>query len=134
MNVADLEGVGQAFADKLAMAGVKTTDDLLAQGGTRTGRQKLADASGLSTERILEWVNRCDLYRIKGVGSEYSDLLESAGVDTVVELGRRNAANLVAAFQKTVADRPSIVRRVPGESEVAGWIDQAKGMSRMVEY
>lgn len=134
MNVVDMEGVGPAYAEKLVAAGCRTTDDLLAKGGTRAGRQQLAEATGLSTERILEWVNRADLYRIKGVGSEYSDLLETAGVDTVAELAHRNAANLVAAFAKTVQERPGIVRRTPTESEVAGWIEQAKSLPRAVEY
>lgn len=134
MNVVDVEGIGPVFAEKLVAAGCRTTDDLLAQGGSRAGRERLAAATGLTTSQILEWVNRADLYRIRGVGSEYSDLLEQAGVDTVVELGHRFAANLVAAFERSMAKRPSTVRRVPSESEVADWIEQAKALPRMVEY
>jgi predicted flap endonuclease-1-like 5' DNA nuclease len=134
MKIEDIEGVGPVFAAKLNAAAVQTTDDLLKSGGTRKGRQDLADATGLTTAQILEWVNRADLYRIKGVGSEFSDLLEMAGVDTVVELARRNAANLAAAFQKVLADHPDVVRRVPGESQAADWIEQAKGLPRVVEY
>jgi predicted flap endonuclease-1-like 5' DNA nuclease len=132
--IADIEGIGAVFAEKLQAAGVRTTDDLLEQGRTRSGRERLAAATGMTTERILEWVNRADLYRIKGVGSEYSDLLEASGVDTVVELAQRNAANLAAALEKTAADKPRIVRRVPSEKEVADWIDQAKGLPRLIDY
>jgi predicted flap endonuclease-1-like 5' DNA nuclease len=134
MNIADIEGIGPVFAEKLSSAGVRTTDDLLARGATRKGREELAAACGLTTQKILGWVNRADLYRIKGVGSEFSDLLEVAGVDTVAELARRNAANLHAAFQKALADRPNIVRRVPSESQLADWIEQAKALPRGVEY
>lgn len=134
MNVADIEGVGPVFAEKLAAAGVRTTDDLLASGATRKGREDLAQTSGLSHQQILDWVNRADLYRIKGIGSEFSDLLEMTGVDTVAELARRNAANLHAAFNKTLADRPNVVRRLPSESQVADWIEQAKALPRGVEY
>ena len=134
MNITDIEGIGPAFAEKLNAAGVKTTDDLLGRGATRKGRQELADQSGLTGAQILGWVNRADLYRIKGVGSEYSDLLELAGVDTVVELARRNAANLADTFQSVAAEKPNVVRRVPGQAVVAGWIEKAKKLPRIVEY
>ena len=134
LYLAEIEGIGEVYADKLGMVGVKTTDDLLAYGATRSGREKLAAATGLTPQRILEWVDRADLYRISGVGSEYSDLLETAGVDTVLELAQRNAAHLVTAFGKTVAEHPNIVRRIPTEEEVIDWIEQAKGLARAVEY
>ena len=134
MSIADIEGIGPVFAEKLNAAGVKTTDDLLERGATRKGRQELADQSGLTGAQILGWVNRADLYRIKGVGSEYSDLLELAGVDTVVELARRNAANLADTFQSVAAEKPNVVRRVPGQAVVAGWIEKAKKLPRIVEY
>ena len=134
MNIEDIEGIGPQFAAQLRDAGVNTTDALLAKGGTRKGRQDLADQTGLAAARILEWVNRADLYRIKGIGSEYSDLLEIAGVDTVAELAQRNATNLAAALAKTAQDTPNTVRRVPSESVVADWVEQAKGLPRAVEY
>jgi predicted flap endonuclease-1-like 5' DNA nuclease len=133
MKATDIEGVGPAYAGKLNSTGVKTTDELLARGATPKGREELAERSGLSAHQILEWVNRVDLYRIKGVGSEFSDLLEAAGVDTVVELSRRNAVNLASTFHKLVADR-KIVRRIPSERQIADWIEQAKGLPRVVAY
>jgi predicted flap endonuclease-1-like 5' DNA nuclease len=134
MKVADIEGVGTAFAQKLGAAGVNTVEGLLEKGGSRKGRSEIAAASGLSEHRILEWVNRADLYRIKGVGSEYSDLLEAAGVDTVAELARRNAANLTVALAEAGQKRSSAVRRPPSESMVTGWIEQAKKLPRAIEY
>lgn len=134
MKISDIEGIGPVFAEKLSAAGVRTVEGLLEMGGMRKGRQALADASGIAAAQILGWVNRADLYRIKGVGSEFSDLLEKAGVDTVAELVRRNAANLAAAFQKLLTERPNIVRRVPNEAQIAGWIEQAKALPRAVEY
>jgi predicted flap endonuclease-1-like 5' DNA nuclease len=133
MKATDIEGVGPAYAGKLNSTGVKTTDELLARGATPKGREELAERSGLSAHQILEWVNRVDLYRIKGVGSEFSDLLEAAGVDTVVELSRRNTVNLASTFHKLVADR-KIVRRIPSERQIADWIEQAKGLPRVVAY
>jgi len=94
----------------------------------------LADKTGLAQTQILEWVNRADLYRIKGVGSEYSDLLEKAGVDTVVELASRNAANLSKAIKDLVGKGTRIVRRIPSDREIASWITQAKKLPRAVEY
>jgi predicted flap endonuclease-1-like 5' DNA nuclease len=135
MKIADIEGIGPVWAKKLSDAGVKTTDALLKNGGTRKARQALADATGLAATQILEWVNRADLYRIKGIGSEYSDLLEKAGVDTVVELANRNAANLSKAIKDLIGKTGSrIVRRIPSDREIASWVTQAKKLPRAVEY
>jgi predicted flap endonuclease-1-like 5' DNA nuclease len=98
-KIVDLEGVGPIYAQKLKNAGISTTNTLLEIGASPRGRKQLAEKSGIDETLILQWVNHADLYRIKGVGSEYSDLLEAAGVDTVVELSNRNAANL---YQKLV--------------------------------
>ena len=133
MKIEDVEGIGPAYAAKLVKAGVKTTDALLARGGKPKGRDELEKATGISHSKILEWVNHVDLYRIDGIGSEYSDLLEEAGVDTVVELSKRVPANLAAKMDEINAKK-KIVRRVPGETVVKGWIDQAKKLPRIVEY
>ena len=89
---------------------------------------------GSTRDKILEWVNHLDLMRIKGVGSEYSDLLEMAGVDSPAELAQRNAANLATTFQEVVAARPGTVRRIPTEAEVADWIAEAKNLPKIVEH
>jgi len=95
-KIEEIEGIGLEYAKKLNSVGIRTTDDLLNVGGTRKGRRELAEKTGISEKLILEWVNRADLFRIKGVGEEYSDLLEEAGVDTVVELSKRDPENLHA--------------------------------------
>jgi predicted flap endonuclease-1-like 5' DNA nuclease len=133
VKIIDVEGIGATYAAKLQKAGVQTTDDLLAKGAKPKGRQELEAATGISHAKILEWVNHVDLYRIDGVGSEYSDLLEEAGVDTVVELGKRVPANLAAKMAE-VNDKKKLVRRCPGEEVVAGWVAQAKKLPRVVEY
>jgi predicted flap endonuclease-1-like 5' DNA nuclease len=133
MNIIDVEGIGPTYAGQLEGAGVKTTDDLLARGATPKGREELETASGLSHTLILKWVNRVDLYRIKGVGSEYSDLLEIAGVDTVPELAQRNAANLTETLAEANAAR-NLVRRMPTVEQVADWITQAKALPRVIQY
>ena len=134
MKMDEVEGIGPIEAEKLALAGIATTDALLEQGAKRSGRSAIEKATGISETLILKWVNRIDLMRIKGVGSEYSDLLELAGVDSPAELANRNAANLGTTFQEVDAARPNTVRRVPSESEVAGWIAEAKAMPKLVEH
>jgi predicted flap endonuclease-1-like 5' DNA nuclease len=134
MRIEDIEGIGSAFGEKLRAAGVDTTEDLLDRGGSPSGRTALEEATGISHAQILEWVNHADLMRIDGVGSEYSDLLEAAGVDSPSELAQRNAANLTVTVQEVVAARPDIVRRVPSESEIAGWIKQAARLDKVVEH
>jgi predicted flap endonuclease-1-like 5' DNA nuclease len=134
MKIQDVEGIGPAFAEKLTGAGVGTTDDLLNRGASAAARGKLADETGISERLILEWVNHADLMRINGVGSEYADLLEAAGVDSCAELARRNAANLATTFQELDAARPNTVRQVPSEKTIQGWIDQASGLAKIVTH
>jgi predicted flap endonuclease-1-like 5' DNA nuclease len=133
VNVADVEGIGPAYAEKLAGAGVKTTDALLESGATAKGRADLEASTGISHALILKWVNRVDLYRIKGIGSEYSDLLEIAGVDTVPELAQRNAANLTETLAEANASR-NLVRKLPTVDQVTDWVAQAKKLPRVVTY
>lgn len=134
MKIEDVEGIGPVYAEKLQAAGIRTTDDLLEQGASAAGRERLARTTGLTTKQLLEWVNHTDLMRIDGVGSEYSDLLEAAGVDSCAELAQRNAANLAQTFQELDAARPDWVRRVPSEATVAGWIEQAKKLGKVVTH
>jgi predicted flap endonuclease-1-like 5' DNA nuclease len=134
MQIDEIEGIGPEYASKLAAVGVTTTEELLDKGAVSAGRDRLTVATGIDAALILEWVNHADLMRINGVGSEYSDLLEAAGVDSPPELAQRNATNLAVTLQEVVAARPTIVRRIPSEAEVADWIDQAKALPRVVEH
>jgi predicted flap endonuclease-1-like 5' DNA nuclease len=133
MNIQDIEGIGATYAEKFKGADVQTTDDLLKKGGTSKGRAELASATGLTEKQILEWVNRADLYRIKGIGSEFADLLEASGVDTVAELAQRSAENLAEKLKAVNAEKQK-VRSVPSAEQVGEWIEQAKSLPRAVEY
>ncbi|KXK15477.1 MAG: hypothetical protein UZ14_CFX002000498 [Chloroflexi bacterium OLB14] len=130
----EIEGIGAAYAAKLNKAGVRGVNGLLQAGGTAKGRQELAKATGFNAKTILEWVNRADLFRIKGIGSQYSDLLEAAGVDTVVELGKRKPESLLASFEKANSGKKRLVRQLPSLSQVKNWIKQAKSLKRAVQY
>ncbi len=132
-SIVDIEGIGPVIAEKLRATGVRSTQALLERGGTAKGRQELAAAIGIDPSRLLEWVNHADLYRVYGIGSEYSDLLEEAGVDTVVELAQRNANALYEALVKT-NEAKKLVRKLPTCDQVAQWVIQAKSLPRMVEY
>ena len=134
MKIVEVEGIGPTYAASLEAAGVATTDDLLDRGASASGRSKLADASGITETLILKWVNHVDLMRLDGVGSEYADLLEAAGVDSCAELAQRNAANLATTFQELDAARPNWIRRVPSETTVRGWIEQAGKQAKVVSH
>lgn len=132
-TISKVEGIGPVYAEKLKKVGIATTDALLKRGATPTGRKEIEEKTGISHAHILEWVNHCDLFRIKGVGEEYSDLLEEAGVDTVVELAQRKPENLHAKMVE-VNDAKKLVRRLPLLSQVKDWVDQAKKLERIVTY
>ena len=132
-EIEEIEGIGPTYAKKLVEAGVKTTDDLLEAGATPKGREALSKKTGISEKLILEWVNLSDLFRIKGVGEQYSDLLEEAGVDTVVELSKRVAENLHAKILE-VNEKKKLVRRPPTLDAVKQWVEEAKKLPRKIEY
>jgi len=134
VNIEDVEGIGPEYASRLRTAGVTTTDALLERGASAAGRAELATAAEISPALVLEWVNHADLMRIDGVGSEYSDLLEAAGVDSPAELAQRNAANLAQTFQELDAARPNWIRQVPSVTTVEGWIAQAKTLPKIVTH
>ena len=129
----DIEGVGPAYAAKLEAAGVKDEEALLKMGATPKGRKEIAEKSGVDETLILKWVNRVDLARVKGIGSEYADLLEASGVDTVVELGKRRPDNLTAKMTE-VNEAKKLVRKLPTLSQVEDWVKQAKELPRAVSY
>ena len=133
MRIMDIEGIGPVYAAKLREVGIRTTNKLLKKGATPEGRKEIAETSGISHELILEWVNLADLYRVKGVGSEYSDLLEEAGVDTVVELSKRVAEHLHARMLE-INQAKNLVNKMPGIKQVDKWIQQAKQLPRVVTY
>ena len=132
-KIIEIEGVGPIYAAKFQEIGIRTVEALLKAGAEPKDRQDLADKTGISRELILEWVNHADLYRIKGVAEEYSDLLEEAGVDTVVELATRNPENLYKKIIETNQEK-KLVRRPPSQKMVEEWIAQAKDLPRAVFY
>lgn len=133
LKIQEIEGIGPTYAEKLESAGMNNSDDLLESGKTPQGRKDIAEKTGISSKLILEWINLCDLIRIKGVGEEYSDLLEEAGVDTVVELATRNAENLQKKMEE-VNEAKNLVRKTPTIDQVTAWVDEAKTLPRVIEY
>lgn len=133
MKISDIEGIGSAYAKKLTKAGIRSTEALLKRGASQKGRKEVATAAGVSHTLVLEWVNRADLYRIKGIGRQYSDLLEKSGVDTVVKLSNRVADGLYKKMGD-VNEKKNLVNQMPGLKQVKKWIVQAKKLPRVVTY
>ena len=132
-KIIDLEGVGPVYAEKLITAGIRSVEAMLKAGATPKGRAELAEKAGVTKDQVLEWTNYADLYRIKGVAEEYSQLLEAAGVDTVPELAQRNPENLYKKVMEVNADK-KLVRQVPGLAQVKSWVGQAKELPRAIQY
>jgi len=132
-KISDIEGIGPKYAELLAKEGIKTVEGLLKTAAKQKDRKKLSEVLGISEKLILEWVNLADLFRIKGIGEEYSDLLEEAGVDTVPELAQRKPENLLEKLTE-INTQKKLVRRLPVLSQVESWVKQAKELPRIVEY
>ena len=132
-KIDEIEGIGPAYKEKLNGAGINTTDDLLDAGADKKGRAALAEKTGVGESQILKWTNMADLMRISGVGEEFSELLEAAGVDTVKELRNRNAENLAAKMAE-VNEEKKLTRAVPSASQVEKWVEQAKTLDPKITY
>lgn len=133
MKLTTIEGIGPAYAEKLGECKIKSCEGLLSHAATKKARVKLAADSGIEESRILKWVNHADLMRIKGIGGEYAELLEAAGVDSVPELSKRKADNLHAKMVEVNAAK-KLVRQVAGAAQVAGWVEQAKSLPKIVTH
>lgn len=133
-TISNIEGIGPAYAEKLQAAGIRSVSALLKKGYTKKGRKEIAEATGLDESQILKWVNMADLYRVRGIGSEYAELLEKAGVDTVKELRNRNAENLHAKMVEVNSNGRRLVRQLPNVKMVQRWVDEAKTLEPMVTY
>ena len=132
-RIQEIEGIGPSYASKLAKSGITSTKHLLEQCASAKGRKAVAQATGVDEPRLLKWANMADLMRVAGVGEEYSELLEAAGVDTVKELKHRNAENLLAKMEEVNAAR-KLVRQRPSVKQVAKWIDQAKSLPALISH
>ena len=132
-KIIDIEGIGEVYAPKLINAGIVKVEDLLKKCASPKGRAELAAATGISEKLILTWTNHADLFRINGVGPQFSELLEAAGVDTVKEFRHRVAENLVKKLEETNAAR-RLVRRVPSVKQLAKMIEAAKELEPVMTY
>jgi predicted flap endonuclease-1-like 5' DNA nuclease len=132
-QIEDIEGIGPQYAEKLKAAGITSADKLLEAGATAKGRDELATQTSISSTLILRWVNHADLFRIKGVAGQFSELLEAAGVDTVPELAQRNAENLQQALAKTNEEK-KLAKSTPSLTQVTNWITEAKTLPKIVQH
>ncbi len=132
-KLSEIEGIGEAYSAKLEEAGINSLENLLETCCEKNGRKEIAEKSGISEKLLLNWVNRADLSRIKGVTTQHADLLECAGVDTVPELAQRNPENLQSKMAE-VNEEKHHVRKVPTISQVQDWVAQAKELPRVVTY
>lgn len=132
-NLIKIEGIGEVYMAKLKAVGVTSTEQLLEKGATPAGRKELETATGIAHALLLRWINNADLFRIKGIGEEYADLLEAAGVNTVPELAQRSAENLAAKLVE-VNEAKKLVRKLPTAAQVADWVSQAKALPRVLTY
>lgn len=132
-KLTDISGIGEVYLGKLEAKGITSIEQFLEAGGTKKGREEIAEKTEISPDLILKWLNRADLSRVKGISTQYADLLEVAGVDTVPELAQRRADNLHAKMNE-INEQKNLVRRMPTESQVADWVAQAKELPRAIHY
>ncbi|HPA54829.1 MAG TPA: DUF4332 domain-containing protein, partial [Bacillota bacterium] len=127
------EGIGEAYNEKLTDAGINSVEELLEACLTKKSRSELAEKTGISEKLILKWTNHADLFRIKGIGGQYSELLEAAGVDTVPELANRKPDNLLAKME-SINQEKKLIKAMPFKKQIVKWIEQAGNLPRKIQY
>jgi len=132
-KIDEIEGIGPAYREKLATAKIATTDDLLKLCCEPKGRKAIAETTGVSEKLLLEWSNMADMMRVSGVGPQYAELLEAAGVDTVKELQHRKAENLAAKLEEINAVK-KLAKTSPSPSTIEKWIEQAKELKPTISH
>lgn len=132
-KIKDIEGIGPAYAEKLELAEIRSTDDLLEHCRDAGGRKAVAERSGITEQQLLRWANHADLMRVSGIGGEYAELLEASGVDTIREL-RNRASQTLAEKMKQVNEVKKLTRAVPAASTIQQWIEQAKTVEPMITH
>lgn len=132
-KIIDIQGIGPVYAEKLKATGINKVSELLEKGKTAKGRKELEDATGIRHDLILTWVNHADLFRVNGVGPQFAELLEAAGVDTVKEFAHRNPENLEKTM-KEVNEKEHRTKRVPTVAQLKKMIDEAKELPAVVTY
>ncbi len=132
-KITEIEGIGPVLGEKFENAGIKTTEALLEKGATKKGRKEIAEKTGIDEKKVLTFVNMADLFRVKGIGRQFSELLKASGVDTIKELRTRNAENLHAKLTEVQAKK-KITKAVPALKQVEDFINQAKGLEPMITY
>jgi predicted flap endonuclease-1-like 5' DNA nuclease len=132
-NISEIKGLDEQSAEKLNASGISSMDAYLSACAEKKGRKELAEKTGIEEASLLHWANRADLSRIKGVSTQYGDLLECAGVDTVPELAQRNAENLHAKMTEVNSEK-NLVKKLPTADQVQDWVTQAKALPRAINY
>ena len=130
-EIETIEGIGPTYGDRFRRMGIRVVEDLLRAGSTRKRRRELASELGVAPKTLLKWVYRADFFRLKGIGKQYSSLLESAGVNTMNDLSRRNSKNLYLLLKETNKEK-NLVKRIPPLSLIQNWVDNAKMLKTMV--
>jgi len=132
-KISDIEGIGPAYEAKLKEIGIASVEKLLEKGASAKGREEIESQTGIDHKRILDWVGMADLFRVKGIASQFAELLKGAGVDTVKELRTRNAANLHKKMEE-VNEEKNLTRVVASLGQVEDWVAQAKELEPVVTY
>jgi predicted flap endonuclease-1-like 5' DNA nuclease len=132
-HINEIEGIGTAYSEKLEAAGIKTVEGLLQAAATPKDRKELESKTGIGHHHLLKWVNQADLFRIQGIGRQYAELLEAAGVDTVLELAQRRPDHLHAKLIE-LNEKHHHVKAVPTAQHVKKWVEEAQALPRVVEF
>jgi len=128
-----IDGIGEEYSKRLKDVGILSVQALLDKGALPQGRRELSLSTGIPESQLLTWLNNADLFRIRGIGEEYAELLEIAGVDTVPDLAVRSPHNLHMMLIEANEHR-QLVRQLPSLNQVKSWIEQAKQLPRVIHH
>lgn len=126
--ISTLRGVDTKVATQLLEEGIKYTHQLLEQGRHVQQRAELAQKTGIPLKTVQALVSRADLMRLRGVGSDLSQLLLLAGVSSCRDLQKCVPEQLYKRLAEIhIGHR--IAYHAPTLAQVRSWINEARHLA-----
>ncbi len=122
-----LSGISDSDVRRLRAVGIHHTNQLLHRTSLEIDRKRLSRKTGISPDRLFEFVNQCTLLEVSGM-ERWVSLVRRLGITSMKDLRAQDAAALRSKLVEAIG-----VAGAPTFSDVQYWIGQASGLDIVEE-
>lgn len=122
-----LNGISDDDVRRLHTVGIRHTNQLLHRTSLDIDRDRLSKKTGISRERLFEFVNQCTLLEVSGL-DRWLPLVRRLGVNSLKDLHAQDAKDLHAKLLEAIG-----LAGAPTLSDVEYWISQASPLDIVEE-